>query len=254
MSAVPHDVEVEGRRPASLGLSDRPRLSPDVGLVVLDGEGVLLHAPSGATHLLSPSATVVVQCLDGSWTLAETCRELAEATGAAEARIGEDVLGLVQDLGRKGLLAGVQAEPVHAHPQTTGLPVGTPLTGLSARLTGGRQVDDAWLAGADTLVVSWSAGCGWCSRLAPDLAQAAPRLAATGTRVLLLTTSDHAAVAAQLGDAAAAVLVGVAEDGLPSWYAGLGTPVAYVVRGGLTAGPLAHGAVEVGALLLALPG
>jgi hypothetical protein len=83
----------------------------------LDGEAVVYHETSETVHLLSPTATIVWRCLDGEASLATISSELATAFGAELTRINEDVLGVVRDFGRQGLLEGVQpdADVVAAH-------------------------------------------------------------------------------------------------------------------------------------------
>lgn len=247
------DVQIEGRRADSLTLDDMPRLGTQIALAVADGEGVLLDGDSGASHHLNPTAALVAQCLDGATSLAVLCQEMVEEAGVDGEQARTGVLELVRDLGRRGLLAGVRADAAaHDHPVNPTLPVGTPLSGLDGAAGDGSILDDAWLAAGEALVVSWGAKCGFCTRLAPVLAELAPGLAERGIRLLLVTPEAHADVEAQVGDAAAALPVAQTPE-LPSWLAGLGTPVAYATGpGGLTRAPMAHGGIEVTALATAL--
>ncbi len=140
----------------------------------------------------------------------------------------------------------------HEHAETPTLPVGSVLAGLDATAEDGSTLDDGWLGEGDALVVSWGARCGWCTRLAPDLAELAPALSAAGVRILLVTPDDRAAVAEQLGEHAPTLPVGITEE-LPGWLAGLGTPVGYLTGpGGVTRAPLASGATGVVALVQAV--
>ena len=94
-----------------IGMLSVLRRRPGVTGVELDGETVLLDHDTGDTHVLSPTATVVWGCLDGTGTLAEIVDDLAEAFGAERDVVARDVLNLVRELGRQGLLAGVARGP-----------------------------------------------------------------------------------------------------------------------------------------------
>jgi hypothetical protein len=75
--------------------------------------------------------------------------------------------------------------------------------------------------------VSWSATCDYCALIAGDLADLVPGLADAGVEIMLLFLRDDGAEA----------------------FAGLGTPVAYLVdKHGVVAEPAALGATEVVAL------
>ena len=85
--------------------------------VELDGERVLYHEELQTVCVLNPTATVVWNCLDGSSDLDRLCLDLAEVFLVEAEVIREDVLGIVQEFGRQGLLKGVEpdAEEVAAH-------------------------------------------------------------------------------------------------------------------------------------------
>lgn len=84
-----------------------PLPSPEVASIELDGETVLYHEGTRTTHVLSPVATVVWSCFDGSVSLGELAGELAEAYGAPRATVEGDVVALARELGAQGLLEGV---------------------------------------------------------------------------------------------------------------------------------------------------
>jgi PqqD family protein of HPr-rel-A system len=94
-----------------------PRSSGEVAAVELDGETVLYHERLGSAHVLNPTASVVWARLDGVTTLATLASVLSEAYGVDGARMRDDVIGIVDELGRQGLLDGVEADPavVEAH-------------------------------------------------------------------------------------------------------------------------------------------
>ncbi len=83
----------------------------DVAGAEIDGEAVLLGG-DGAVHRLNPTATLVWRCADGHATLAEIIDDLAAAfTGAERTTVAGDVMQVVRDFVRLGLLNGVRAEP-----------------------------------------------------------------------------------------------------------------------------------------------
>jgi hypothetical protein len=91
-----------------------------VASVELEGEGLLYDEERGSWHLLSPTAMVIWQCCDGSGTLDELARDLAEAYRTDLETVRADTLDSVRQLGHDGLLEGVQGdEPEldtpHAH-------------------------------------------------------------------------------------------------------------------------------------------
>ncbi len=86
----------------------------------LDGEAVLLDTDTGSVHLLDSIGSVVWSCFDGSATLAELARDLAEAFSAEPDRVYSDVLALARQLGRQGLLVGVLATHVSDEPGRDG--------------------------------------------------------------------------------------------------------------------------------------
>jgi hypothetical protein len=89
----------------------KPLARASVASVELDGEGVLYDEEQGLTHLLNPTATVVWSCLDGERSVDDLGVELAEAFGADVMTVSADVLALVRELARQGLLEGVSADP-----------------------------------------------------------------------------------------------------------------------------------------------
>jgi hypothetical protein len=81
--------------------------SASVVSVELDGEAVLLHESDETLHLLSPTATIVWNLLDGRSPLDEIAADLAEAFNVALNQMEHDVVGVVKDFGARGLLQGV---------------------------------------------------------------------------------------------------------------------------------------------------
>jgi hypothetical protein len=97
-------------RAESIDLGSVPVRAQHIASVEVDGEEVLYHETVGTVHVLSPSATLIWRCLDGVSTLDAVSRDLAEVFGVEQAVIGEDVVTTVRELGRQGLLEGVEPD------------------------------------------------------------------------------------------------------------------------------------------------
>jgi hypothetical protein len=93
-----------------IGPGTSPSRSPEVAEAILDGEAVLYHERYRTVCVLNPSATVIWSHLDGSGDLATIASELASVFGVRQDVVLGDVLDAVRDLGRRGLLAGVEAD------------------------------------------------------------------------------------------------------------------------------------------------
>lgn len=113
--------------------SPAPRTS--VATVEIDGEAVLYDEANGAIHRLSPTATIIWACFDGSSPLVEVIDDLAAAFGMAPMALRDDVLHLTRDLGTLGLLHGVEADQP-AVGDDAGSTHGTVLTGEAPVLPG----------------------------------------------------------------------------------------------------------------------
>ena len=243
-----HPAEREEIPAAEVTLKHALRLRPGVGSAFLDDEGVLLDPATGASHLLDAPAALVARFLDGTSSLGEIAFDIADVLGLEQDRVESDVLGLARTLGAQGLLDGVARDP-HAgrphQPSPEGVPVGADLGGW-----------DGWaeLGETDrsTLLVNWGTRCGFCTRIAPDLAELAPRLEQAGVRLVLVTTGDEESFRSQVGELP---LTASHQDQAPDFFTGLGTPVAYLVGSDHTVvEPIAIGAVDVPALAQRLLG
>ena len=102
------------------------------------------------------------------------------------------------------------------------------------------------LAERQVLLVNWSPRCGFCSRIAPDLAELQPELQAHGVEMVFITLGDAEENRPLLEEHGLhpRVLFG---DGLDvEVFAGVGTPSAYLVDGeGKAASALTIGADKV---------
>jgi len=87
-----------------------PAPRPGVASVEVDGETVIYDVELDSTHLLNPTATVVWCSLDGETTVDQLSEDLAASFGAPMEQVRADILTLLRDLGRVGLLEGVNPE------------------------------------------------------------------------------------------------------------------------------------------------
>ena len=72
--------------------------------VEIDGEAIIYDELQEVAHLLSPTAAIVWELLDGRSRVEEVAVDLAEAFGAGAEEVLSDVLELVRELIRRGLL------------------------------------------------------------------------------------------------------------------------------------------------------
>lgn len=85
------------------------RVEPEAA-VELDGDEVLYVANPSRLFTLNPTARVVWHSLDGQISVAALADELAGEFGIPAEAMRHDVLALVQELGRSGLLHGISAD------------------------------------------------------------------------------------------------------------------------------------------------
>ena len=126
-----------------------------------------------------------------------------------------------------------------------GLPVGTELPGFELPDLEGRPVALETFRGRKVLLVNWSARCGFCELIAPDLGRLRPELDKAGVELLLVghAGEQERKLAEEHGLAGALVL----DSGNSiEAFASLGTPSAYLLDAeGRTAAPVAIGAEQV---------
>lgn len=244
------ELDLEAAEPTGVPASDltldfAPALHRAVGSAVLDDEAILLDPATGASHLLDASATLVVRCLDGVSSLEEIAADISDVLGVDQGRVREDVLTLARTLGGLGLLDGVRRDEHdgHDHGAPQGVPAGTDLGDWAGWAELG-------VGAGSTLLVNWGTRCGFCTRLAPQLVELRPRLEAAGIHVRLVTTGTPEELTDQL-DGAGLPALHVQEP--PAFFAGQGTPVAYLVGPDLTTvDTLAFGLDQVGDLASSL--
>lgn len=214
-----------------------PRARASVVSEPVGSEMVLVDSESGLVHALNPVAALVWQCFDGEASLDDLVADLADGFGAPADVVRDDLLTMTRAAGRSGLLDGV-ATRESGEPRITGLAEGeavslppTPEEGAEARRT---------------LLVNWSATCGFCIQILPELAALQPALDRAGTDIVLVDETDASATRSLIDERGlrARVLDGeVRSHGPTGPFAGMGTPVAYLLdRADRVASPLAYGA------------
>lgn len=226
-----------------------PRVNPEVGWVEIEGEAVLLVEGTTRLHWLNPTGTVVWRCLDGSVSIDQLSDQLSSSFGVEREVIYNDVLDVVREFGSAGLLDGVAWEEPHQHQHQQGpqgLEIGTALQPFTLTSLDGSDTSLEDLAGSRLLLVNWRPGCGFCSKIAPDLAELQPGLERRGIRLVLVATEDADSNRALLDEAGLGCLL-LLNDGMKvQEFQGLGTPCAYLVdEHGKTASELLMGADRV---------
>ncbi len=218
--------------------------------VELDDRSVLIDGATGLVHVLDPIGSVVWRCLDGVVALEVLADELAEAFGASPEVVRQDLLALTRTLARLGLLEGVARPVFTLHPD--GIEVGEELEPFRLPDLDGGTLDLADLRDGSVLLVNWSPHCGYCARIAGDLATLREPLELLGTRLVLVTAGDAEANRELLDEhglvTPTLLRAGAAADFVDP-FPEMGTPVAYLLDAeGRVAEPLAFGASAVPAL------
>lgn len=233
-----------------------PRALPEVAWIEIDGEAVLLVEGTTRVHWLNPTGTVVWNNLDGSITIDQLSDALSSAFGVEREVIYEDVLGVVREFGKAGLLDGVaMAKPeVHQH-GPKGLDVGTALQPFNLSSLDGVQTSLSDLGGRRVLLVNWRPGCGFCARIAPELAELQPDLYSSGVDLVLVATESADDNRALLEESGLSCILLLCNGTEVEEFKGLGTPSAYLIdEHGKTASDLVVGADKVPLLAAELAG
>jgi hypothetical protein len=102
--------------PEDLGTDHVPRFRDGVTALPVGEECVLFDEEDEMLHQLDGPATLVCELFDGETTVGEAVDDLAAMFAADRSVIESDVLEMLRDLGRKGLLEGVEPEPQTADP------------------------------------------------------------------------------------------------------------------------------------------
>ena len=208
-----------------------PVIRPDVTAVVLDGEAVLLAEGASEAHYLDEIATLVWSTFDGEATLEELAADFAEVFNTDIDVVTGDILALTQGIGRAGLLVGVAYEtpPDPSFTWPTGVDMGQPIPPFRLPDTEGVEVALTDLAERQVLLVNWSPRCGFCTRIAPELAELQPELQARGVELVFITLGNAEENRPLLEEHGLHPRV-LYSDGLDvEVFAGVGTPSAYLV-------------------------
>jgi peroxiredoxin len=240
-------------RPEALDGSFVPRARPDVAAVHVGAELVIGRIAPDTTYLetcaLNESAAIVWQCFDGSGTIDEIAADIADVFEIDLDGVRADVLRLARDVGGIGFLFGVSEPVTEIGDEPEGLAVAAPLPDFDARTETGRRWSSRTLRGTAALIVAWSPTCRYCASIADDLAAVAPGLDDAGVELVLLATGDARANRAMLDESRLSARLVLDDEGRAEAFAGLGTPVAYLIdTDGRVARPLALGAPAVVAL------
>jgi thiol-disulfide isomerase/thioredoxin len=245
-------TEPPGTAPDDIDLTFVARLVPD--LVVEDvqgesGERVVIGGPN-RVMLLNPSAAVVFEFLDGEVMLGELAADLADALDVDPEQVGRDIVEFVQQLARAGLLEGVRSPQVEI--------IFTPAASSPVADVGDSLLDESFtefsgasrslreFAGSKVLLVNWSPTCGFCTRIAPQLAQLEAPLRAENVELVFLTTGDEELNADVFAAAGNTAPVFLRAPGATAPFPGTGTPAAYVLdEDGVIAQPMRVGADQV---------
>jgi peroxiredoxin len=135
-----------------------------------------------------------------------------------------------------------------------GLPVGTALPDFELPDLEGRRIALEGFRGRRVLLVNWSARCGFCDLIAPELAKLEPELEKAGVQLLLVSSGTEEAERESAGEHGlkSPILFQKDTNALEA-FAHQGTPSAYLLdEEGKVARPLAVGSTDVLALAEAL--
>ena len=234
-----------------------PRIRPEVNGVEVDGEAVLVIEGPWSIHWLNQISTIVFNEMDGVSTVDQIADQLSRAFQADPEVVRNDVLELTRQLGRGGFLEGVAVEEVqyNASAAFEGLPIGTAVPPFELSDLTGRTVTHEDLQGQQTLLVNWSPVCGFCGRIAPEIAELRPKLRDRGVQTVFISIGNPDEINKQLGEFDLDVPVFVQEAHQAEIFYGMGTPAAYLIDAeGKTASNLAYGSDQVPTLIRAAAG
>jgi peroxiredoxin len=232
-----------------------PGLRSNVAGVEVEGESVLLVEGSFRVHWLNRQATLVLSCFDGTGTLDEVSNDLSHAFGVDVDVVRKDVIELSRQLGRAGLLEGVAEEEQAEAGERSGLEMGSEFPPFELPDLDGRPVSFEDLRGRPVLLLNWSPRCGYCARMAPELAELQPRLREQGVDLVLLAFGPADENRAMLEEHGLEARVLLHDGRAVEPFLGVGTPAAYLLdEEGKTASGLVVGALDVPVLARASAG
>jgi thiol-disulfide isomerase/thioredoxin len=243
--------QAEGVTIDEIDLAFVPVPSSAVVRCEVDGESLLIDTARGVVHSVNLIGSTVWQCFDGDVELGVLVDELADAFAAPKEVVAEDVVELTRQLAGAGLLDGI-VFPQRQVARPRGLDVGTQLEPFALSDLHGDKVNLADLRGHEVLLVNWSPHCGYCVKIAGELADLQDDLESRDVALVLMTAGDEEANQRLLAEhdlRAPALVRDGADESFEDPFRGMGTPVAYLLDGELAVtAPLALGANAVPAL------
>jgi peroxiredoxin len=220
--------------PDDIDLDFVPRLASGLDVVTLGTESLVLGDGDGLVAL-NPTASLIFGFLDGESALAELVDDFAEVLGVDRATVETDVVAFVRELGVNGLLENVKEAEV----DLAGLPfdlaavqpldVGDELDDFTLPDLAGDDWSLADQRGNRLLLVNWSPGCGYCVRIAPELAALHPLLEARGVALAFVSSGDADANRALVDDVGLTAPVLLRDGADVDPFRGTGTPAAYLL-------------------------
>lgn len=219
--------------PGDIGLEFVPHLEPGLEVVTVGDERVVL-SESGRLVALNATASLIFDFLDGDASLAELVDDFTDALGVDRAVVETDVVSFVRDLGENGFLIGVRLDaPTHDLPlvlqEIASLEVGDAVDDFTLPQLDGAEHSLAEYHDRRLLLVNWSPGCGFCERIASELAELAPRLAAHDVALAFITSGDADANTALNDRHGLTVPMWLRDGSDVDPFRGTGTPAAYVL-------------------------
>jgi peroxiredoxin len=253
---VLEDVDEDGIYADDIDGGFVPRIKPEVNGVEVDGEAVLVIEGPWSVHWLNQISTIVFGEFDGVSSVDEVADRLSKSFNADAEVVRNDVLNLTRQLGMGGFLEGVIVEEIqYSSPSTEGLPVGTAVPPFELSDLSGRTVTQEDLRGQQTLLVNWSPHCGYCGKIAPEIAEMQPKLRERGVQTIFISIGGAEELQEQLKEVGLDVPVLLQQEEYAEIFGGMGTPVAYLIDAeGKTASELAFGSDQVPVLLRAAAG
>jgi hypothetical protein len=245
--------------PDEIALEFVPRLVSDLEIASIGDDQIVIGGPTQLV-VLNPTAALIFQFLDGEASLGELVDDFTDALGVDRATVEDDFLTFVRGLGTTGLLQDV-ALPMPEAVDWTDLEalepvkVGDELDDLTLPDLDGNERALTDFRGRQVLLVNWSPTCGFCVKIAAELAALHPLMAERDVTLVLVATGDrdtNRALHDDVGLTAPTLLRdGTDVDPFPR----TGTPAAYHVdEDGRLADRLVVGADQVPVLARDLAG
>lgn len=82
----------------------KPKIRSDLSVVQMEGEAVIYDERSGQIHYLNRTATIVFNLCDGSSTIPEFSKDIAEAFSLSAGEVERQVRSLIRNFREAGFL------------------------------------------------------------------------------------------------------------------------------------------------------